>query len=54
MADGKAVNTDSRSTGLERLIEIGLALSAERNHDRLTARILLEAMDISNADGGPL
>ena len=54
MADGKAVNTDSRSTGLERLIEIGLALSAERNHDRLTERILLEAMDISNADGGTL
>src|SRR5690606_101181 len=41
-------------SGLERLIEIGLALSAERNHDRLTERILLEAIDITNADGGTL
>jgi hypothetical protein len=41
-------------TGLERLIEIGLALSAERNHDRLTERILLEAIQITNADGGTL
>jgi HD-GYP domain-containing protein (c-di-GMP phosphodiesterase class II) len=40
--------------GLERLIEIGLALSAERNHDRLTERILLEAIDITKADGGTL
>ncbi len=41
-------------SGLERLIEIGLALSAERNHDRLTERILLEAIQITNADGGTL
>ena len=41
-------------SGLERLIEIGLALSAERNHDRLTERILLEAIDITKADGGTL
>ena len=54
MADGEAINTASGSTGLERLIEIGLALSAERNHDRLTERILLEAIDITNADGGTL
>ncbi|MCB2109269.1 MAG: GAF domain-containing protein, partial [Rhodobacteraceae bacterium] len=40
--------------GLERLIDIGLALSAERNHDRLTERILLEAIDITKADGGTL
>ncbi len=44
---------DSMS-GLERLIDIGLALSAERNHDRLTERILLEAIDIAKADGGTL
>ena len=42
------------SSGLERLIDIGLALSAERNHDRLTERILLEAIDIAKADGGTL
>lgn len=47
-------NVRSGASGLERLIEIGLALSAERNHDRLTERILLEAIDITNADGGTL
>jgi HD-GYP domain-containing protein (c-di-GMP phosphodiesterase class II) len=50
--------TDSReppaTSGLERLIEIGLALSAERNHARLTERILLEAMALTRADGGTL
>ena len=51
MADG---GVRSGASGLERLIEIGLALSAERNHDRLTERILLEAMDIANSDGGTL
>ena len=40
--------------GLERLIEIGLALSAERDHARLTETILLEAMGLTNADGGTL
>jgi len=54
MADGDAMSAGASSSGLERLIEIGLALSAERNHDRLTERILLEAMDITNADGGTL
>lgn len=37
-----------------RLIEIGAALSAERDHDRLLERILLEAMAITRADGGTL
>jgi HD-GYP domain-containing protein (c-di-GMP phosphodiesterase class II) len=60
MADGGAnFSQDSDGprdgmSGLERLIEIGLALSAERNHDRLTERILLEAIDITKADGGTL
>jgi len=60
MADGGAnFASDSGSprdgmSGLERLIDIGLALSAERNHDRLTERILLEAIDITKADGGTL
>src|SRR3954464_9774640 len=51
MADG---GVRGGASGLERLIEIGLALSAERNHDRPTERILLEAIDITNADGGTL
>src|SRR5262245_22361712 len=41
-------------SGLERLMAIGLALSAERNHDRLTELILVEAQAITNADGGTL
>lgn len=42
------------SRGFEQLIELGIALSSERNHDRLTERILLEAVDLTNADGGTL
>ena len=37
-----------------RLVEIGIALSAERDHDRLMERILLEAKGLCNADGGTL
>ncbi len=37
-----------------RLIEIGIALSAERDHDRLLEEILLGAKDLANADGGTL
>ncbi len=58
MADGGAnigsSPGESGGSGLERLINIGLALSAERNHARLTERILLEAVDITQADGGTL
>ena len=42
------------AVNFHRLIEIGIALSAERDHDRLMERILLEAKDICNADGGTL
>jgi hypothetical protein len=45
---------DTGSGHLHKLIELGIALSAERNHDRLTERILLEAKDLTNADGGTL
>ena len=48
----EAVSTSSR--GFEQLIELGIALSAEHDHDRLTERILLEAVDLTNADGGTL
>ncbi len=39
---------------LEKLIDIGTALSSERNRDRLFERILLEAMHFCSADGGTL
>jgi hypothetical protein len=37
-----------------RLIELGIALSVERNHDRLLEMILLGAKELANADGGSL
>jgi len=37
-----------------RLIEIGIALSAERNHNRLLERILLGAKELCHADAGTL
>ena len=39
---------------LERLIQLGIALSAERNHDRLLETILDEAQRLTNADGGTI
>ncbi|KAF0116195.1 MAG: HD-GYP domain [Rhodospirillaceae bacterium] len=39
---------------LRRLVDLGIALSAERVLDRLLERILLEAKDLTNADGGTL
>lgn len=36
------------------LIDLGIALSAERNHNRLMEKILLGAKEIANADGGTL
>lgn len=39
---------------LERLNEIGIALSAERDNKRLLEMILLGAKEITNADGGTL
>ena len=36
----------------QRLIELGIALSAERNHQRLMEMILLGAKELTNADGG--
>lgn len=39
---------------IERLLDIGIALSAERNSPRLMERILIEAKDLTNADGGTL
>ncbi len=39
---------------LRRLIELGIALSSERDHNRLLELILLETKRIANADGGTL
>lgn len=47
-----AENTSANS--FQRLIEIGIALSAERDINRLMETILLEAKGLCNADGGTL
>ena len=49
---GKAVNSEIES--YQRLIDIGRALSAERNLKSLLERILREAKIISRADAGSL
>ena len=46
--------TDKGANPFHRLIEIGIALSAEHNTNRLMEMILLEAKDLCNADGGTL
>jgi len=54
------MNTNSPQTGvndgsnLKRLIDVGIALSAEKDHDALMEIILVEAKAIYNADGGTL
>ncbi|MEM6998389.1 MAG: HD domain-containing phosphohydrolase [Pseudomonadota bacterium] len=42
------------STLLRELNKIGIALSAEKDHDRLLELILVKAIEITNADGGTL
>ncbi|MBT6095929.1 MAG: GAF domain-containing protein [Rhodospirillaceae bacterium] len=46
--------SENGTNQFQRLIEVGIALSAERDTNRLMERILLEAKDICNADGGTL
>ncbi|MDI9408217.1 MAG: HD domain-containing phosphohydrolase [Candidatus Pacebacteria bacterium] len=57
-AAAKPVNNNSESLddsqALRKLIMLGIALSAERNHDRLMEQILLNAMEFTHADGGTL
>ena len=50
----KKTSEQNQASSFERLIEIGIALSAEQDTSRLMETILLEAKDISNADGGTL
>ena len=45
---------DERDLRYRRLVELGTALSAERNHGRLMEQILLGAKELTNADGGTL
>ena len=45
---------EDREIAYPRLIELGIALSAEHNHDRLLEKILLGAKELTNADGGTL
>ena len=45
---------ERRLERLELLYEVGIALSAEDDKDRLVERILLEAKQLCNADGGTL
>ena len=45
---------DETEVRYRRLIELGIALSAERNHARLLEKILLGAKELTNADGGTL
>jgi HD-GYP domain-containing protein (c-di-GMP phosphodiesterase class II) len=52
--DGTSVAGSGESAALRRLIDLGIALSAERNHDRLLEQILLGAKELTNADGGTL
>ncbi len=46
--------SQDRERAYRRLIELGIALSAERDHSRLLEKILLGAKELTNADGGTL
>lgn len=48
------VSTVDFSKLLEELTEIGIALSAQKDHSRLLEMILLKAKELTNADGGTL
>jgi hypothetical protein len=55
MADGITdTNEVLSASSLQRLIDIGIALSAERDTNVLMETILLEAKSLSNTDGGTL
>jgi HD-GYP domain-containing protein (c-di-GMP phosphodiesterase class II) len=49
-----AASAEEREYRYRRLIELGIALSAERDHNRLMEMILLGAKELTNADGGTL
>ncbi len=53
MAEGLAAG-EEREVRYARLIELGIALSAQRNHNKLMEMILVGAKEMANADGGTL
>ena len=55
MADIESTRTgNDGAVGYRRLIDLGIALSAELNHNKLMEMILISAKEIANADGGTL
>ena len=52
--DVKTAGSDAALKNFQRLIDVGIALSAERDTNRLMEKILLEAKDLTDADGGTL
>lgn len=54
IVDQEPFAADERNRTLRRLIELGIALTSERDHNRLLELILLETKRIANADGGTL
>lgn len=54
MNDIGSITDEGMIYRVQRMIEIGIALSAERDTNRLMELILLEAKDLTNADGGTL
>ena len=48
------ISTVDFSSLLEELTDIGIALSAQKDHSRLLETILVKAKDLTNADGGTL
>jgi hypothetical protein len=51
---GARTDWERRARDLERLNRVGVALSSEQNKDRLVELILLEAKELTRADGGTL
>ena len=50
----KIEDQKSKVSSFERLIEVGIALSSEKDTNQLLEKILLEAKGLANADGGTL
>lgn len=49
-----SVDKEKDQTAAHKLIELGIALSSERNRDVLLEKILIEAKNLTHADGGTL
>ena len=51
---GATTLSDQRDIRYRKLIDLGIALSSERHHNRLMELILSGAKELTNADGGTL